>query len=87
MEQDGKLQLISMVIAEEQRLQQVESDVGFLLASAPSTATVVYIISLGMKTLLLATVTIVVKRRPIRMSYPVCQSLSVACFQSMLACY
>ena len=37
-----------MVIAEEQRLRRVESEVGLILASAPSTATVVYVISLGM---------------------------------------
>lgn len=40
-------QLVSMIVAELQPLQQVESEVGLILASATPSTTVMYIISLG----------------------------------------
>ena len=40
-------QLVSMLVAEIQPLQQVESEVGLMLASATPSTTVMYIISLG----------------------------------------
>lgn len=43
----GSGQLVAMVISEEQLLQQVESDVGPILASAYASTTAMYIISLG----------------------------------------
>ncbi len=43
----GYGQLIAMVIGEEQLLQQLENDVGPVLASADSTTTTMYVISLG----------------------------------------
>lgn len=46
-----KGQLVSMLIAEEQPLKQVEGDVGPILASASCSTTVMYIISLGKKCL------------------------------------
>ena len=44
----GKQHLLSMLVAEEQPLSQVESEVGRIVASASPQSTVVYVISLGM---------------------------------------
>lgn len=40
-------QLVSILVAEEQQLRQVESEVGPILASASGATTVMYVISLG----------------------------------------
>ena len=50
---EGNEQLVSMIIAEEQPLSQLENEVGPVLASASPKSTVLYVISLGMRAFVL----------------------------------